>query len=73
MNAKMIFYLCPTCFYASESAEPEHEHTLLRVHPALPSDERRKPMTDHNGQILSAAPRWFYEAIIQARVAPRSP
>lgn len=65
MNAALVFYLCPTCFFACEILDDDHEHTLLRVHPALPSDERRKPITDSSGRILSPAPRWFHEAIIQ--------
>lgn len=71
MNASMTFYLCPTCFYASENSDTGHEHTLLRVDPGLPGDERRKPVTDRDGHILSPAPRWFYEAINETRIAPR--
>jgi hypothetical protein len=63
------FYLCPTCFYVSDVADDGHEHTLLRVDPGLPGDERRKPVTDQNGHIQSPAPRWFYEAVLQARTA----
>lgn len=68
MNDSLIFYLCPTCFYASDIPDDGHEHPLLRVDPGLPSDERRKPVTDRNGHIQSPAPRWFYEAILQARI-----
>jgi hypothetical protein len=67
MKDSLIFYLCPTCFYASAIPDDGHEHALLRVDPGLPSDERRKPVTDLNGQIRSPAPRWFYEAVLQAR------
>jgi hypothetical protein len=70
MNNSLIFYLCPICFYASEIPDNSHEHALLRVDPGLPDDERRKPITGQNGQILSPAPRWFHEAIMQARTAP---
>jgi hypothetical protein len=72
MNTSSVFYLCPNCFYASEIPDERHEHALLRVDPGLPSDEKRKPVTALNGQILSAAPRWFHEAILQARMAPRN-
>ena len=72
MNASIVFYLCPNCFYASDVPDDGHEHALLRVDPGLPGDERRKPITDQNGQILSPAPRWFHEAIIQARTTPRN-
>jgi hypothetical protein len=69
MNASLIFYLCPTCFYASETPDDAHEHTLLRVDPGAPGDERRKPVMNRNGLILSPAPYWFYEALLQSRVA----
>jgi hypothetical protein len=72
MNAAVIFYLCPTCFYASETPDDSHEHALLRVDPGLPGDERRKPITDREGLILSPAPYWFYEAILQKRMVGRS-
>ena len=63
MNSSLAFYLCPICFYASDTPDDTHEHTLLRVDPGLPGDERRKPITNSSGQIVSPAPRWFYEAI----------
>ena len=66
MNASLVFYICPVCFYASETFDVGHEHTLLRVDPGLSGDERRKPVTDQNGHILSPAPRWFHEALVQA-------
>lgn len=53
MNAALVFYLCPICFYASEMSDNGHEHALLRVDPGLPGDERRKPITDPHGHILS--------------------
>ncbi|HXQ35471.1 MAG TPA: hypothetical protein VN843_15745 [Anaerolineales bacterium] len=73
MNASSVFYICPICFYACEIPDDGHEHALLRVDLGLPGDERRKPITARNGQILSTAPRWFHGAVIQARVAPRHP
>jgi hypothetical protein len=72
MNTSLVFYLCPNCFYASDFPDNTHEHTLLRVDPGLPGDERRKPVTNQSGHILTPAPRWFYEAIIQAKTAPPS-
>jgi hypothetical protein len=70
MNASVVFYLCPNCFYASESPDDGHEHVLLRMDPGPPGDERRQPVTDQHGHILSPAPRWFHEAVLQARIAP---
>jgi hypothetical protein len=70
MNNSLVFYLCPICFYASEIPDDRHEHVLLRVDPGLPGDDRRKPVTDQKGHIRSAAPRWFYEATLQAKLVP---
>jgi hypothetical protein len=67
MNISFAFYLCPTCFYASETPDNGHDHPLLRVDPGLPGDERRKPIMDSSGRILSAAPLWFHEALLQSR------
>jgi len=72
MNTSSVFYLCPRCFYASKSPDEHHEHTLLRVDPGLPGDERRKPVTDQLGHILSPAPRWFHEAVAELRIATHS-
>lgn len=71
MNTSIVFYLCPNYFYASDFPDDSPEHALLRVNPGLPGDERRKPVIDINGRIVSAAPRWFHEAIIGARGVPR--
>jgi hypothetical protein len=72
MIAPLNFYLCPTCFFASETPDETHGHTLLHIDPGLSGDEKRKPVTDCNGLILSPAPRWFYEAISEVRMVPRS-
>ena len=31
MNDSIVFYLCPTSFYASDTADDAHEHALLCV------------------------------------------
>jgi hypothetical protein len=72
MNTSLVFYLCPNCFYASEIPDEGHEHALLRVDPGKPGDERRKPITDQQGHILSPAPRWFHEALAEIRITARS-
>jgi hypothetical protein len=72
MNTSLVFYLCPTCFYASETVHDNHEHALLRMDPGLPGDERRKPVMDRGGLILSPAPYWFYEALLESRIGSSS-
>lgn len=70
MNTSFFFYICPNCFYASDIPDESHEHALLRVDPGPPGDERRKPVIDQSGRILSPAPLWFHEAFYQTRVVP---
>ena len=72
MKTSSVFYLCPTCFYASQTPDDSHEHTLLRVDPGLPGDARRKPVTDRDGLILSAAPFWFHEVLLRSRIVSGS-
>ena len=71
MKSPSVFYLCPVCFYACELPDDSHEHTLLPVDPGLPGDERRKPITDSHGHMVSPAPRWFHEAILVSKAVPR--
>jgi hypothetical protein len=68
MQTSSVFYLCPTCFYASQTPDDSHEHVLLCVDPGLPGDERRKPIMDRDGLILSPAPFWFHEALRQSHI-----
>ncbi len=63
MNPNTEFYLCGTCFHASE--EPQHCHGKMTIHYAGASVEQRKPPMDGNGRISSRAPMWFLKA--QAR------
>ena len=46
MNASATFYLCPTCFYASDIPNKGHEHKLLCVDPGPPvtKDASLSPM-----------------------------
>jgi hypothetical protein len=72
MNTSLTFYLCPTCFYASEIPDDTHKHALLRVDPGAPGDERRKPVMDRDGLILTPAPYWFYEALLESWIGSSS-
>ncbi len=63
MNPEEIFYLCPTCFEASETALADHEHPMMLCTLGQPGDERRKPATNSGGQLTSRAPRWFWQTL----------
>lgn len=61
------FYICPICFQVCESKKAcdlhIHAHRMVPAAPGEPGDARRKPLRDRQGDLLSRAPRWFFEAI----------
>ena len=63
MNPEEIFYLCPTCFEASETAAECHGHRMMHCECGQPGDERRKPVVNGGGQLTSRAPRWFWQTL----------
>lgn len=66
MKDQKSFYLCPTCFAASEVMAELHSHRMVHVDEALLGDDLRRPPVDASGRLQSRAPRWFLEL-----VAPR--
>lgn len=63
MNSNRPFYICCTCFRTSETPLECHEHLMVCCGGFVPGDERLKPAMDERGQLKSAAPRWFLEAV----------
>jgi hypothetical protein len=63
MSADCTFFLCPTCFEASEVERTDHPHRMIRCNPGTPGDERRKPVMNGKGAVKTHAPRWFLEAV----------
>jgi len=55
------FYICLTCYRICEDSGECHEHAMLFCRPGLPGSERRKPMRNARGEILSRAPRLCLE------------
>ncbi len=62
MTETPVFYICPMCFRVSETQETCHDRPMLACDAGSAGDERRKPLMDNAGQIVSRAPRWFIEA-----------
>jgi hypothetical protein len=46
-----------------------HEHLMVLCETGHPGDERRKPVSDRFGNLVSRAPRWYLEAISKERKA----
>lgn len=58
MTSSETFYLCPTCFAATQD-QRHHEHGMIVV-PGRDLDAyQRRPITDAGGRLLTQAPRWF--------------
>jgi hypothetical protein len=67
MNGEQEFYICPVCFRVCETKSECHQHLMLRCDAGQPGDERRKPVRDRFGQLVSRAPRWYLEAVFGSR------
>jgi hypothetical protein len=63
MANEQVLYICPICFRVCETEELCHEHVMVLCEPGQPGDERRKPVTDKFGNLVSRAPRWYLEAV----------
>ncbi len=64
MANESVLYFCHTCCRVFESYPEAHEHDeMVECHPGELDDERRKPIIDKNGHVMTRAPRWYLEAI----------
>ena len=67
MANNQVFYICPICFRVCETEDECHEHLMVLCETGHPGDERRKPVSDQFGNLVSRAPRWYIEAINKER------
>jgi hypothetical protein len=72
MSAEDSFFLCPTCFEASDARIECHGHTMVRCECGRPGDERRKPLVTAGGRLETRAPRWFWDAVRPLVIARHS-
>jgi hypothetical protein len=63
MDADNAFFICPFCFQVCESERECHAHRMVECKPGKPGDERRKPIYDRDGNLVTRAPRWYLEAV----------
>lgn len=67
MDQEQTLYICPICFRVCESETECHEHMMLKCETGEPGDDKRKPLTDEFGNLVSRAPRWYIEALVRQR------
>ncbi|HJW90966.1 MAG TPA: hypothetical protein VJ436_10045 [Anaerolineales bacterium] len=63
MTDERQFHICLVCFRVCEAEGDCHHGRKLQCDAGEPDDDRRKPVADEHGQLLSRAPRWFLEAL----------
>ena len=63
MENEKILYICPVCFQTCESETECHAHKMIECNLGHFGDERRKPVIDNFGNMVSRAPRWYLEAV----------
>ena len=69
MEKGQDFYICPICFRVCETESECHEHIMVKCETGHPGDQRRKPVSDRFGKLVSRAPRWYLEAVNKLRNA----
>lgn len=67
MDQDEILYICPICFRVCETEDECHEHVMVKCETGQPGDEKRKPLEDQYGKLVSRAPRWYLEALQRER------
>jgi hypothetical protein len=71
MTGEGTFYICPICFQVCETKREchlhQHAHRMVECDPGSFGDERRKPIYDRYGNLVSRAPRWYLEATRRIR------
>ncbi|UCE01031.1 MAG: hypothetical protein JSV42_10065 [Chloroflexota bacterium] len=67
-----VIYICPICFRVCEQETECHEYLMVTCETGQPGDERRKPITDRFGNLVSRAPFWYLEALTRERKAHHS-
>ena len=63
MDTEERFYLCPVCFRVCDTDQECHEHRMIECNVGKVGDDRRKPVMDKYGNLVSRAPRWYLEAV----------
>jgi hypothetical protein len=63
MENESVFYICPVCFQVCDTEQECHAHRMVECDAGEFGDERRKPVSDRFGNLVSRAPRWFLEAV----------
>lgn len=59
MNTEQEFYICPFCFFASETNDSCHDRTMIHYPGFSVGDTRLKPVTTASGGIKTRMPRWM--------------
>jgi len=67
MDQEQVFYICPKCFRVCETESECHEHLMVICETGHPGDEKRKPVIDNHGRLVSRAPLWYLEALSRER------
>lgn len=67
MDQEQVFYICPKCFQVCETESECHGHLMVICETGHPGDEKRKPVVDSHGRLVSRAPLWYLNALSRER------
>lgn len=61
------FYICPTCFAATETEPIGHPHAMICIDLSSLEVVNQSPPTNGDGTLQTRRPAWFMTATEQAR------
>lgn len=67
MYSTTRFYICPTCFAATETEPIGHPHAMIRIDLSALHAHNQCPPTADDGTLQTRRPMWFLTATQQAQ------
>jgi len=62
-----IVYVCPRCLRVAGEQEECHGQLMVECDAGMPGDERSRPITTLEGELVTHAPRWWVEKCLLAQ------
>ena len=62
MSTTTRFYICPTCFVATDTELGDHPHIMLGINLSVQSTDDQCPPRHSDGTLQTRRPKWFLAA-----------
>lgn len=62
-----IVYVCRQCLRVAGEPDECHDRPMIECDAGAPGDERSRPVTTPDGELVTHAPRWWVEMCLAAQ------